>query len=257
VTEQEKVREQYATDANLRARIALHDRYSRTTVSYPHWIFDGYAFGDEADVLEVGCGDGNIWRENLDRIPPGWRLTLTDFSSGMVDTARAALGDRAEYAVADVQDLPFADASFDAVIANHMLFHVEDRPRALAELARVLRPGGALRATTIGLDHLRELREIVPPPPESQWAKTRERFMIEQVPEELAPFFVHVEVEPVPGPQELQVTELGPLLDFVRSRGDVTEEELEPLRRVYEVEVAERGYFHVSRASARVRARKP
>jgi ubiquinone/menaquinone biosynthesis C-methylase UbiE len=256
VSEVESIREQYATNENLRARIALHDRYSRTTVSYPHWIFDGYAFADDADVLEVGCGDGNIWRENLDRIPPGWRLTLTDFSPGMVDAARAALGDRAEYAVADVQELPFPDASFDAAIANHMLFHVEDRPRALAELARVLRPGGAFRATTIGLDHLRELRELVPPPPDSQWAHTRERFTIDQVREELAPFFVDIEVEHVPGPQDLEVTELEPLLDFVRSRGDVTEEQLEPLRQAAEVAIAERGYFLVSRASARVRARK-
>jgi SAM-dependent methyltransferase len=257
MSEREKIRQQYATDENLRARIALHDRYSRTPVSYPRWIFDGYAFGDEADVLEVGCGDGNIWRENLDRIPPGWRLTLTDLSDGMVDAAREVLGGRAEYAAADVQDLPLPDASFDAVIANHMLFHVDDRPRALAELARVLRPGGTFRATTIGLDHLRELRELVPPPPESQWARTRERFTIEQVEDELAPFFVRVEVEPVPGPQDLEVTELEPLLDFVRSRGDVGESDLEPLRRAFEAEVAERGFFHVSRASARVRADKP
>jgi SAM-dependent methyltransferase len=182
---------------------------------------------------------------------------LTDFSPGMVEAARTVLGDRAEYAVADVQELPFPDASFDAVIANHMLFHVEDRPRALAETARVLRPGGTFRATTIGLDHLRELRELVPPPPDSQWARTRERFMIEQVEDELAPFFVDVEIEHVPGPQDLQVTELEPLLDFVRSRGDVAEDELEPLRRAYDVEIAERGHFHVSRASARVSARKP
>ena len=257
MSERERVREQYATNTNLRARIALHDRFSRTTVSYPHWIFDGYAFGEEADVLEVGCGDANIWRENLDRIPRGWRLTLTDFSPGMVDAARAVLGDRAEYAVADVQELPFPDASFDAVIANHMLFHVEDRPRALGEIARVLRAGGTFHATTIGHEHLRELRELVPPPPESQWARTRERFMIEQVEDELTPFFVDVAVELVPGPQDLRVTELEPLLDFVRSRGDVEERELEPLRRAYELQIAERGYFQVSRASARVRADRP
>jgi hypothetical protein len=77
------------------------------------------------------------------------------------------------------------------------------------------------------------------------------------VEEELAPFFVNVEVEPVPGPQDLEVTELEPLLDFVRSRGDVKEEELEPLRRAYAAEVAEKGFFLVSRASARVRADKP
>jgi SAM-dependent methyltransferase len=257
VSEREKVQEQYATNANLRARIALHEKYSRTPVHYPHWIFDGYAFGDEAEVLEVGCGDGNIWRENLDRIPPGWRLTLTDFSPGMVDAARAAVGDRAAYAVADVHDLPFADASFDAVIANHMLFHVEDRPLALGEIARVLRPGGSFRATVIGLDHIREIRELAPPPPDSQWAKTRERFTLEKVDDELAPFFVDVEIETVPGPQDLEVTELEDLLDFVRSRGDVSEDELEPLRQAATKDIAEQGFFRVSRATARVRARKP
>jgi SAM-dependent methyltransferase len=257
VSEREKVREQYATNANLRARIALHEKYSRTPVHYPRWIFDGYAFGDEAEVLEVGCGDGNIWRENLERLPPGWHLTLTDFSPGMVDAARAAVGDRAEYAVADVQELPFADASFDAVIANHMLFHVEDRPRALAEIARVLRPGGQFRATVIGLDHIREIRELAPPAPDSQWAKTRERFTLERVHGELAPFFVDVQIEMVPGPQHLEVTELEDLLDFVRSRGDVGEDELEPLREAATKDIARQGFFRVSRATAQVRARKP
>jgi SAM-dependent methyltransferase len=255
VSEQDLVREQYATDSNLRARIELHERFSTSTLSYPRWVFDGYDFGGEADVLEVGCGNGLIWRENLDRITAGWRLTLTDLSPGMVDTVGHALGDRAEYVVADAQELPFADASFDAVIANHMLFHVPDRPRALAEIARVLRPGGAFRATTIGLDHLRRLRELVPPRRSGAWDRTRERFTIEQVPDELAPFFVDVEIEPYE--DSLEVTELDPLLDFVRSRGDVEEHELGPLRRTAEEEIASRGSFHVSKATARVRARKP
>ena len=249
------MREQYATDSNLRARIELHERFSTSRLSYPRWVFDGYDFGAEADVLEVGCGNGLMWRANLDRIPDGWRLTLTDLSPGMVKTVRDALGHRAGYVVADAQELPFADASFDAAIANHMLFHVPDRIRALAEIARVLRPGGAFRATTIGLDHLRPLRELVPPRRGGQWERTRERFSIEQVPEELAPFFVDVEIEPYE--DSLEVTELEPLLDFVRSRGDVEEHELERLRRAAEEEMASRGSFHVSKATARVRARKP
>lgn len=255
MSEQELVREQYATDANLRARIELHERFSTSTLSYPGWVFDGYDFGAEADVLEVGCGNGLMWRENLDRLPAGWRLTLTDLSPGMIETVRNVLGDRAGYVVADAQELPFADGSFDAAIANHMLFHVPDRPRALAEIARVLRPGGAFRATTIGLDHLRRLRELVPPRRGGQWERTRERFTIEQVPTELAPFFVDVEIEPYE--DSLEVTELGPLLDFVRSRGDVEEHDLEPLRRAAAAEIATRGSFHVGKATARVRARKP
>jgi ubiquinone/menaquinone biosynthesis C-methylase UbiE len=255
MNEQELVREQYATDANLRARIELHERFSTSTLSYPRWVFDGYDFGPEAGVLEIGCGNGLIWRENLDRIPDGWRLTLTDLSLGMVQTVRDSLGGGAAYVVADAQDLPFDDESFDAVIANHMLFHVPDRPRALAEIARVLRSGGAFRATTLGLDHLRRLRELVPPREGGQWEKTRERFSIEQVPAELAPFFVDVRIEPYE--DSLEVTELAPLLDFVRSRGDVEEHELEPLRRAAEKEIAERGSFRVSKATARVRASKP
>jgi ubiquinone/menaquinone biosynthesis C-methylase UbiE len=256
MSEQDLVREQYATDSNLRARIDLHSRFATTTVSYPRWVFEGYDFGDEADVLEVGCGNGLIWRENLDRIPSRWRLTLTDLSPGMVERTRGVLGDRAGYAVADVQELPFEDASFDAVIANHMLFHVEDRPRALGEIARVLRSGGKLRATTIGHEHLRVLRELVPPREGGQWEKTRDRFMIETVHDELAPFFVDVQVVPFPD-DGLEVTEVEPLLDYVRSRGDVEEAELEPLRTAAEAEIAERGSFHVTRATSQVRARKP
>lgn len=255
MSERELIREQYARDTNLRTRIDLHARFSTSELSYPRWIFDGYDFGAEADVLEVGCGNGLMWRENLDRIPAGWRLTLSDLSDGMVEEARSVLRDRAEYAVADVQELPFVDGSFDAVIANHMLFHVGDRPRAFAEIARVLRRGGQFRATAIGLEHLRRLRELVPPRAGGQWEKTRGRFTIEQVPEELAPFFVAVEIEAYE--DSLEVTELEPLLDFVRSRGDVEEHELEPLRRTAEGEIAARGSFHVTKATARVRCRKP
>jgi SAM-dependent methyltransferase len=154
-----------------------------------------------------------------------------------------------------VQELPFADDSFDGAVANHMLFHVENRPRALAELARVLRSGGRFCATTIGQGHLRRLRELVPPRTGSQWEKTRERFMVESVREELAPFFVDVKLEPYE--DSLEVTEVGPLLDFVRSRGDVAEHELEPLRQAAEAEIAARGSFHVTKETSRVRARKP
>src|SRR6476469_9426903 len=124
------VEEQYSSADNLRARIALHERFSTGAYPYPRWVFDGYDFGPDADVLEVGCGDGMMWRENLDRIPDGWRLTLTDSSEAMVALAHRVRGDRVGYGVAHIEELPFGAESFDAVIANHMLFHVEDRPRA-------------------------------------------------------------------------------------------------------------------------------
>jgi SAM-dependent methyltransferase len=252
VSDRALVDEQYATADNLRARIALHERFSTSPVPYPEWVFDGYEFGDDADVLEVGCGDGSIWRENLARIPQGWRLTLTDLSKAMVAEARTALGERASYAVADVQALPFADDSFDAVVANHTLFHVDDRPRAFAEITRVLRPGGTFRATTVGRAHLRELRELAPPR-NALWSKVHERFTAESAAEELAPFFTDIAVEPYP--DAFEITDVAPLLAFVSSRGDVGDDQLEAVRRAAEREISQRGSFHVTKQTVRVRAR--
>jgi SAM-dependent methyltransferase len=253
VSDRALLEQQYKTTANLRARMELHSRFSTSRVSFPGWVFEGYDFGERADVLEVGCGDGMIWRENTERIPDGWTLTLTDLSEGMVRAARDALGERARYEVAGVEDLPFGDESFDGVIANHMLFHVEDRGRAFSEIRRVLRPGGTFVGTTIGRDHLRELREIAPPQG-GIWSKTRERFTIETAPDELAPFFTAIEIERYP--DSLEITEANAVVAFIRSRGDATEEQLEEAARRVGQAIARDGAFHVSKDTARVRARK-
>jgi SAM-dependent methyltransferase len=247
--------EQYAAPDNLRARIALHERFSTNPYPYPRWVFDGYDFAADAEILEVGCGDGMIWRETVDRIPDGWRLTLTDQSQGMVQAAEEVLGPRAAYAVARVEELPFRDESYDAVIANHMLFHVEDRSRALSEIRRVLRPGGGLTATTVGRAHLRELRELAPPDPDGQFARTRERFTAETAPEEVAPYLADVSVEWYPG--ELRVTDADAVVAFVRSRGGETEERLDLVRKHVAGAIARDGVYRVTVATARVRCRKP
>jgi SAM-dependent methyltransferase len=219
-------------------------------------VFEHYAFSEDANVLEVGCGDGSIWRQNLDRIPEGWRLTLTDMSAGMVAAAREALGDRAAYAVADVQELPFEDETFDAVVANHILFHVADRPRALAELSRVLRPGGVFVGTMVGRDHFKETRALIGE--ESViWSESRERFGLETARPRLEQFFVDVEIEPFP--DSLEVTEVGPLLDFVRSLDTpgLTDEHLREIGRVAEEAIRTEGAFHITKSSGRFRACKP
>lgn len=240
---------QYRTAENLATRIALHERFSTNPESFPRWIFDRLPLEAATDVLEVGCGNGNLWYANRDRIPPGLRLTLTDFSEGMVEEARARLGGLATYGVADVQELPFADGSFDLVIANHMLFHVPDRRRALAEIARLLRSGGALVATTNGRNHLRELG--------TAWtARWSQRFGLENGPAQVARHFTDVEVEPFP--DSLEVTEVEPLLDFVRSLvSPATDDDLARLAGEAEASIAREGSFHVTKAAGLIRARKP
>lgn len=157
---------QYANAANLDARVALHLRFSTNPYGWMRWVFDHlleWAPGDEMAALEFGCGPAHLWRENIQRIPPGWQVTLSDLSPGMVEEARQALAtsERAfTLRVVDVQDAPFGDASFDMVVANHMLYHVPNREKAIAEARRLLRPGGVFVAATNGPEHLQELADL-------------------------------------------------------------------------------------------------
>jgi SAM-dependent methyltransferase len=106
-------------------------------------------------VLEVGCGPG----EAAERISAsGAEVEALDISERMVELTRAR-GVRVR--AGDVQELPFENESFDAALAAWMLYHVPDVERGIAELARVLRPGGRLVAVTNRVEHLRELRELL------------------------------------------------------------------------------------------------
>jgi SAM-dependent methyltransferase len=164
-TDQHYLREsQYKDPSNLNVRIALHAKYSRSDEPWFQWLAARVDWPEGADVLEAGCGSGNLWA-NIGPLLPHIRLTLTDLSEGMVEAARQIVApfENVELAAAlacDVQDLPFDDDAFDVVVANHMLYHVPDAARATAEFARVLRPGGVLLAATNGPNHLLELREM-------------------------------------------------------------------------------------------------
>src|SRR5438105_2142677 len=91
MTEKEFVQQQYATSANLDARIALHEQYSTATQGFHDWLFDRVHLPANARILEIGCGSGAMWKYVAARVPSTWRLTLTDYSFGMATQARANL----------------------------------------------------------------------------------------------------------------------------------------------------------------------
>jgi SAM-dependent methyltransferase len=117
---------------------------------------DGRAY-----VLDVGCGTGVTPRYLAQTI--GCRVVGVDSSARMIGWAqrqarRAGTGDRVTLGVADAQRLPFADGTFDAVICESVTAFVPDKPGAVAEYARVTRPGGYVG--------LAEGTWLTPPPPE-------------------------------------------------------------------------------------------
>ena len=103
------------------------------------------AMTGDSRVLEVGCGSGEM-AERIDALP-GVLLVATDYSDELVELTAARGVDARQ---ADICYLPFDPDSFDVVYAGWMLDHVRDIDRALAEVRRVLRPGGTFVAVTGG-----------------------------------------------------------------------------------------------------------
>jgi len=158
------VNSQYQDSGKLNARIRLHQECSTNPYGWHRWLFDMFSFPDKDRVLELGCGSGDVWLENSDRIKQGRDLILSDRSLNMVAQARINLEEThytAQYAGIDAGSIPFISDSMDAVIANHMLYHVGNLPETLAEIVRILKPEGVLYASTIGLNHMKELGELM------------------------------------------------------------------------------------------------
>ena len=254
--------EQYKDSSNLDARVAIHQRFSTNPYGWHPWVFDHLLkLPEEAKILELGCGPGYLWKENMGRVPAGWRVTLSDLSPGMLDAAWRNLvvsGRAFQFREIDAQSIPLEDGSFDAVIANHMLYHVPDRPAALAEIRRVLRSEGRLFATTIGQTHLKEIanwiQQLSPGPDFFSFGSP---FTLENGFEQLKQFFAQVSLSRYP--DRLQVTEVQPIIAFIRSTSraaEIVEPKLADLENQLEQELKENGKISIQKDSGLLEAIK-
>jgi len=146
---------EYASEERLAARNATYRALVEGT-NPEELTFELVAERSPQDVLDVGCGMGEL-AERIAR-ELGARVQALDISERMVELTRAR---GVDVVLGDVQQLPYADDSFDVVVANWVLYHVPDLDRGVRELARVLRPGGRLIAATVGPDHMAELWELL------------------------------------------------------------------------------------------------
>ncbi|QBD78520.1 class I SAM-dependent methyltransferase [Ktedonosporobacter rubrisoli] len=231
---------QYNNATNLNARIQLHARFSTNKYDWQRWVFDHFHIRPESRILELGCGPGFLWRNNQDRLPSNWEITLSDFSAGMLQEAQNNLSESSHafiFRVIDAQRIPFEDQSFDAVIANHMLYHIPDREKALSEIQRILKPGGLFYAATGGQAHLQEINALLQKISGSElWGRNNDHaFGLENGAAELSRWFTKVELTRLDG--ELVVTEAEPLLAYIfsgRARYHLSEQQQQMLRQIVE-----------------------
>lgn len=160
LSKQDSLAEQYKNANNLNVRIELHEKYSTNPIKWFDWLYENIDFSKINTLLEVGCGNGQLWMNKRKDIR-NREIFLTDVSDGMLEDAKQNLNDNFSFFVVNCENIPFKKDFFDAIIANHVLFYLNDLNQGLSEIRRVLKKNGIFYSTTYSKNHMREINELV------------------------------------------------------------------------------------------------
>lgn len=236
---EKSLKSQYENANNISARIRLHKEFSINQQGWFPWIFetgilphidaklemqttpaaDQNTVG-KIEILELGCGEGSLWTENLQLLPENVHITVSDISEGMIRDVRRNIGtdDRFSYECFDCQQIPAQANTYDMVIANHVLFYCDDITQACSEIKRVLKPDGILLCSTYGTAHMQEITELV------QKFDSRiilaaenlyERFGLDNGAEILSQYFSKVDIEKYE--DAIVIDKADPLIEYILS----------------------------------------
>lgn len=214
--------EQYQNSTNLDIRISLHDRYSVNPQGWFPWLFSLIDVQNAESVLEIGCGNGQIWKNKQAQELAHVKVVLSDISEGMLLDAKKQLDGTAGpdflFQSFDCSKIPYPNQSFDRVIANHVLFYVNDLDLVLTEIKRVLRQEGIFYCSTYGKQHMKEVTELVhefDPRITLSEVSLYDRFGLENGGSILKKYFSSVEKKEYQ--DSLIISEAEPLLDYILS----------------------------------------
>ncbi len=248
----ENLVEQYKNANNLRIRTRLHQKYSQASVSWFDWILSQIRFEGSNRILELGCGNGNLWKSCRKSLR-NRDIFLSDLSEGMVEEARKNLRQNDfSFIVIDAEKIPFKNRYFDLVIANHMLFYLPDFDRGLREIVRVLNDDGILYASTYGRKHMKEITDLVQEfDPEIYLSSEHlyERFGRENGKDLLGAWFSDVQF--IPYEDSLEVSSAKDLADYILSCHGNQNERLRgrygEFLEFLESRIAEKGTLHITK----------
>jgi len=258
--------QEYADDGHLDVRRRTHQLYTVDPVDFGQWTLERLVWQGDERVLDVGCGPGDLLRE-MARQHQGWGALIgLDFSAGMIAKASGLARDLpVRFFVGDAQSLSFPDASFEVVLARHMLYHVPDIGQAVAEAARVLGPSGRFLTVTNSAHTMadytafrRSAAAHLPGVVEPELASGR--FSLENAPAWLEPHFREIETHILRG--TLRFPSAQPFVDYFASARAMSMQPghseaewqavLEYVSAQVEAVIARQGHFDVGKVTGAV-----
>ncbi len=202
----EEIRKNYLQSDNLEKRINIHI-YSTAEETWYQWLFEKFELKENMQVLDVGCGNAEIWLEMRENIPNGVCITLVDVSRAMLDKAKKKImtyeSDFKErnikfiYKEMDATKLSI-DGIYDRVMANHMLYHIDADKREclIKRMSELTKVNGKFFASTVGENHMKEIFDLIqgfaPEAEVPSWMS--QGFSLENGEEQILPYFSKVEV---------------------------------------------------------------
>lgn len=198
--EQENISRQYINDDNLNKRISIHD-YGTSTQDFMNWIYDRLNIKEGMKILEIGCGNGLLWKKNMEQIPKHISLTLTDNSDGMLEKVRQIFLENVSNVCIqymDAENPVIPKNTYDIIIANHMLYHVNNRDGLFMAINEGLKSDGTFICTTVGANHMKELNDelrVFDKNINITFYETVNRFSLENGRQQLEKYFSNIKLE--------------------------------------------------------------
>lgn len=219
------LKNQYQNATNISARIRLHEEYSVNPQRWFEWVFEKCNIRNGMRILEIGCGNGALWSENVSVFKKGVlsdvEIVLSDVSAGILRDAKRNLEEylpEVKYEAFDCSSIPYEDGYFDLVIANHVLFYCKSVEEVCREVYRVLKPEGAFVCSTYSKNHMKEIRELVQAFDDRivlSGENLYEKFGLENGREILEKVFSDVTMEPYE--DEIRIADPNPLIEYILS----------------------------------------
>lgn len=242
----DKVMKQYTNSNNLNIRMAIHSKYSRNKQGFGNWIHEQYQLFNGCRILELGCGNGDMWKDKIETIGKESTLILSDYSEGMVMEVKEKYNNytNISYQQINIEEIPYEENSFDIVIANMMLYHVPNLERALSEVRRVLKAEGKFYSATFGENGIHKY--ILIALKDNSDTQDNNTFTLQNGSTVLSKYFDNVmKTEYI---DALEVTDTKDLIDYIYSMTsiiNVKEEERDNLFEIFENRKDENGIIRI------------